>query len=71
MQLIHYIDPHNYGDKEYLQNMVAMFSSPFSQSYSTDIDIYHTVTVVFGVQSIGIVWLGFSITIISFCIPTT
>ena len=40
MQLIHYIDPHNYGDKEYLQNMVAMFSSPFSQSYSTDIDIY-------------------------------
>ena len=30
MQLIYYTDTHNYGDKQSTQNMVAMFSSPFS-----------------------------------------
>ena len=33
MQLMYYIDTHDYGEKQSTQIMSAMFSSPFSQSY--------------------------------------
>ena len=40
MQLIFCNDAHNYGDKQSIQNMVVMFSLPFSQSHILLIYIY-------------------------------
>ena len=80
---MYYTDTHGYGDKQSIQNMVAMFSLPFSQKHNfhtilvnlcivfNDIDIYHVVTVMFVMQSIGIVWFVFPIMIISLFIRTS
>ena len=54
MQLIYYTDTdtYNYSDKQSIQNMVAIISSPFTKSYSTDLDI---LTVAISMQSTGTV----------------